>query len=252
MLDGAGKPSVITHEALICLNLDKFGPQWITFLLTSVHTYPIVLGMPWLQRYDPFINWSLMTIHPSSYWPSQPVTSGSTPSLDSQSASPMDPIFSAQPLYPDEDSDSDTTPPPPTECALTTSTIEPHEPIILLRATTTTTTTESTETMDVSPSTATLNSQDDSAGVPEEYHEYLDVFSKKKADQLPPHWPFDHRITLEDGKTPPFGPIYPLSEKELAALREYLEENLPKGFVVPSELPAAAPILFVKKKDGTL
>jgi hypothetical protein len=35
-------------------------------------------------------------------------------------------------------------------------------------------------------------------------------------------------------------------------LQEYGEENLAKGFIVPSESPAASPVLFVKKRDGSL
>ncbi|SPC63847.1 uncharacterized protein UHOD_11348 [Ustilago sp. UG-2017b] len=85
-----------------------------------------------------------------------------------------------------------------------------------------------------------------------EYHQYLDVFNRVEADKLPPHRTYDHQIPLEEGKFPPFGPIYSLSEHELKTLREYLEENLAKGFISPSDSPAASPILFVKKKDGSL
>ena len=88
--------------------------------------------------------------------------------------------------------------------------------------------------------------------VPAEYQEYLDVFAKKSADTLPSHRTFDHRIPLVDGKTPGFGPIYSLSGVEQNALREYLDDNLAKGFITPSESPAGSPILFVKKKDGSL
>ncbi len=35
-------------------------------------------------------------------------------------------------------------------------------------------------------------------------------------------------------------------------MRDYLTENLAKGFVQHSKSPAGAPILFVKKKDGSL
>jgi hypothetical protein len=47
-------------------------------------------------------------------------------------------------------------------------------------------------------------------------------------------------------------PIYSLSEKELEALRKYIEENLAKGYIKPSKLPARYPILFIPKKDGKL
>ena len=88
--------------------------------------------------------------------------------------------------------------------------------------------------------------------LPPDYGEFEDVFSKVEADKLPPHREYDCPIDLIDGKVPPFGPIYPLSEPELQSLRDYLKENLEKGFIVPSKSPAASPILFQKKKDGSL
>ena len=97
----------------------------------------------------------------------------------------------------------------------------------------------------------TINAVDPTS-IPEQYQSYSDVFDKQKADMLPPHRSFDHRIPLLEGKVPPFGPIYSLSQTEQAALKEYLDENLSKEFIVPLESPAASPILFVKKKDGSL
>ena len=43
-----------------------------------------------------------------------------------------------------------------------------------------------------------------------------------------------------------------MSHKELLVLKEYIEENLAKGFIRHSSLPAEAPVLFVKKADGSL
>jgi hypothetical protein len=88
--------------------------------------------------------------------------------------------------------------------------------------------------------------------VPREYHKYLKIFKKVNADKLPPHRPCDHRIPLEDGFQPPFGPLYSLSCPELEELKRWLEENLSKGFIRASSSPATAPILFVKKGDGSL
>jgi hypothetical protein len=34
------------------------------------------------------------------------------------------------------------------------------------------------------------------------------VFSEVKVDELPPHRPYDCAINMEDGKEPPFGPLY--------------------------------------------
>ncbi|KAH0604494.1 uncharacterized protein H6S33_006871, partial [Morchella sextelata] len=89
--------------------------------------------------------------------------------------------------------------------------------------------------------------------VPKEFHHRLPMFKEYDASVLPPHRPsHDIEIILEEGKRPPYGPIYGLSQTELKALRKYLDENLPKGFIRASKSPAGAPILFVKKSDGTL
>ena len=88
--------------------------------------------------------------------------------------------------------------------------------------------------------------------VPEDYHDFADVFSKAKANTPAPHRPYDLKIILEDGKEPPQPPIYPLSTSELKTLREFLDEHLNIGFIQPSRSSHGAPILFVKKKDGLL
>ena len=69
---------------------------------------------------------------------------------------------------------------------------------------------------------------------------------------MPKHQPWDYKIELEPGKETTFRPIYTLLEKELSVLREYLEENLKKGFIRESKLLADYPILFAPKKDSKL
>ncbi|MBW0522555.1 hypothetical protein O181_062270 [Austropuccinia psidii MF-1] len=87
--------------------------------------------------------------------------------------------------------------------------------------------------------------------VPSVYHQYLDVFSKVKAEELPPHYTCDHHIELE-GSLPPVGVIYSLSNQEPDTLRAYISENIEKGFIRPSSSSTGVPVLFVKKKDGGL
>ncbi|MBW0573000.1 hypothetical protein O181_112715 [Austropuccinia psidii MF-1] len=54
--------------------------------------------------------------------------------------------------------------------------------------------------------------------VPSAYHQYLDVFSKVKAEKLLPHHACDHHIELE-GSLPPAGVIYSSSKQESDTLR---------------------------------
>lgn len=88
--------------------------------------------------------------------------------------------------------------------------------------------------------------------IPQELSDYSDVLSPTKSGILPARKATDHAIDLIGGESPPHGPIYPLSQTELAELRKYLDENLRNGRVRPSTSPAGAPILFVPKKDGKL
>src|SRR5258708_1852071 len=105
-------------------------------------------------------------------------------------------------------------------------------------------------TADLTPlqvmATDTLNS------IPAKYHDFSDIFSGEKAGTLAPHRPYDLQINVEEGAKPIHGPIYSLSPLDLAALWEFLEEHTKSGFICPSKSPWGSPILFVKKKDGSL
>jgi Reverse transcriptase (RNA-dependent DNA polymerase)/RNase H-like domain found in reverse transcriptase/Integrase zinc binding domain/Chromo (CHRromatin Organisation MOdifier) domain/gag-polyprotein putative aspartyl protease len=101
----------------------------------------------------------------------------------------------------------------------------------------------------------TLNSDDPDAGlkIPECYKDLSDVFSVKESQSLPPHrGHLDHHIPLDKDAKPVFGPIYNLSELELKVLKKYIEDNLKKQFIRPSTSPFGSPVLFVKKPDGSL
>ncbi|MBW0509099.1 hypothetical protein O181_048814 [Austropuccinia psidii MF-1] len=87
--------------------------------------------------------------------------------------------------------------------------------------------------------------------VPPAYHQYLDVFSKVKAEKHFPHRGCDHHIELES-ILPPVGVIYFLSKNDSETLQAYISENVEKGFIRPSSSSTGEPVLFVKKKDGGL
>ncbi|KAF8629828.1 hypothetical protein AX17_005552 [Amanita inopinata Kibby_2008] len=64
----------------------------------------------------------------------------------------------------------------------------------------------------------TVSDAPDLSGIPAEYHNYANVFSKAKAQTLAPHRPYDLKIELEEGAAPPPTCIYSVSESELQAL----------------------------------
>lgn len=92
--------------------------------------------------------------------------------------------------------------------------------------------------------------------MPGQYREYADVFSKAASDQLPPQQKNNYRITLEDGKTVEsmvgYSPLYKQTAEELEAAQAYIHDNLGKGFIVPSVVPFASPILMAWKPGGGL
>jgi len=89
-------------------------------------------------------------------------------------------------------------------------------------------------------------------GVPPIYKDFIEVFNEKNCNILPPHREYDCEIKLKDNSNLFYGPIYPLTEAERDELKKYIKENLEKGFIRKSTSPAGAPVLFVKKKDGSL
>ena len=88
--------------------------------------------------------------------------------------------------------------------------------------------------------------------LPSEYHDFVDVFDRTKADELPPHRTYDHKIIIEGEGQMPRSKIYPMSGDKLQKVKEYLKENLKKGFISPSTAPYASPVLFVVKPNGSL
>ncbi|XP_024990677.1 uncharacterized protein LOC112524966 [Cynara cardunculus var. scolymus] len=68
---------------------------------------------------------------------------------------------------------------------------------------------------------------------------------------LPPSRQVEFRIDLVPGAAPVAKAPYRLALAEMQELSGLLQELLNKGFIRPSSSPWEAPILFVKKKDGT-
>ncbi|XP_063813473.1 vomeronasal type-2 receptor 26-like, partial [Pseudophryne corroboree] len=81
---------------------------------------------------------------------------------------------------------------------------------------------------------------------------FADVFSKKVAEVLPPHRPYDCAIDLLPNAKLPKSRLYSLSRPETQAMAEYIQENLAKGFIRPSQSPVGSGFFFVGKKDGSL
>ena len=88
----------------------------------------------------------------------------------------------------------------------------------------------------------------------EDFHvlqEFKDVFLDE-VPRIPPKRDIDFTIELVPGVAPMSKTPYRMSTHEMLELKMQLQELLEKKYIRPSVSPWGAPLLFVKKKDGTL
>jgi hypothetical protein len=81
--------------------------------------------------------------------------------------------------------------------------------------------------------------------------EYPNIFPEELPG-LPPNRDIKFAIDLAPGTTPIAKKPYRMAATELAKLNKQLSELEQKGYVRPSSSPWGAPVLFVKKKDGSM
>ncbi|KAK8946924.1 hypothetical protein KSP39_PZI007091 [Platanthera zijinensis] len=81
--------------------------------------------------------------------------------------------------------------------------------------------------------------------------DFLDVFLEELPG-LPPFREVEFTINLVEGATPVAKTPYRIAPKEMAELKSQLQELLDKDFIHPSTSLWGAPVLFVKRKDGSL
>ncbi|GKD62860.1 hypothetical protein Tco_1304968 [Tanacetum coccineum] len=80
--------------------------------------------------------------------------------------------------------------------------------------------------------------------------EFLKVFPEDLPG-LPPVLQVEFQIDLIPGATPVARTPYRLAPSEMQELSNQLQELSDRGFIRPSTSPWGAPVLFVKKKDGS-
>jgi hypothetical protein len=78
------------------------------------------------------------------------------------------------------------------------------------------------------------------------------VFFKSKLDKLLSHQLYNHKIELKGNNTLGYSLLYKMTTAKLETVKEYLIDNLDKGFIKASQALYAAPVLFVKKPDRSL
>ena len=89
--------------------------------------------------------------------------------------------------------------------------------------------------------------------IPTKYLDFADVFLKKSANVFPEQTGVnENAIEFEQGKQPPYGPIYILKPIEFRTLKTYIETNLANGFIQALKSLASALIFFACKPNNSL
>ena len=89
--------------------------------------------------------------------------------------------------------------------------------------------------------------------IPPQYQKFAKVFSEEESQRFPPSRPWDHMIEFKKDTPDAIDcKVYPMSQSEDQGLRDWLTEQLEKGYIHPSKSQYASSFFFIKKKDRKL
>jgi RNase H-like domain found in reverse transcriptase/Reverse transcriptase (RNA-dependent DNA polymerase)/Integrase zinc binding domain/Chromo (CHRromatin Organisation MOdifier) domain/Retroviral aspartyl protease/Integrase core domain len=242
----------------------------LNLVATDLQGYDVILGMPWLQQYNPRVDWRGQTLSFTDRFGGHHVLRRTASSLATVPSAPSGTqtgrqhrlnLVSAKQLDRQHREGKIEF-----ACLIFPEKIAPPEPSASSRSTGHSRMAElhkrfaTGKHVSFSEFSTALNAV--GHGATEEAHlvaarqsvlrQFRDVFPEELPSGLPPSREVDHRIELVPGSTPPSRPTFRLSATELVELKKQLEELTKAGFIRPSKSPFGAPILFVKKKDGTM
>ena len=197
----------------------------IELMILQLNTPRVILGIPWLRKWNPTIDWSCL---------SMTIPSFPNPSIP----------YHARYLGLDADHELASL------LAISSPSVEDDWSLCEYRL--------RTEGANEYINKVTISTQLAQAvkpkdiPIPDFCSSFADVFSEQTHNTLPPHCPFDHTIELKESFVPKIAKVYPLNPAEKEACQAFINEHLKTGRILPSKSPQASPFFFVPKKDGTL
>ena len=198
-------------------------------VVTSLDSFDIIIGKPWLAQHNPNIDWRTNTIHTPFFLKADIQAEDPSPRIQLISPDKMTKLLNkhttsnppqvwlatiTEILSTPQPSPTDTPPPPP-----------PLQP-----------------DTDLSPTSQTT------------YHNLLQRYSQwfsEPSGTAPPCGVYHTIPTQPDAKIPQHR-VHRMSTAELQEVQKQLQWYLEKGWIRPSTSPYGAPVVFARKADGTL
>ena len=215
-----------------CVTMGNDHAEFLDFSILSLPKYDAILGKPWLDRWNPVINWQENSLQ----WRVGKRWITVTGVQDPQRPVIVSSIF---------------------DQGMRVEQISAHRMRKLAKSSTVFVAivrTNEEQEQQTNPGTVTVNDDSTKTDFPVEVQailtEFSDVFPKDLPSGLPPARDIDHRIELVPGAEPPHRAPYRMSPQGLDELKKQLADLTEKGYIQPSVSPFGAPILFVPKKDG--
>ena len=230
-----GQLSLSSKSISATFEVDGFRDQG-TFVITTLPHTDAILGKPWLSKHNPDIDWNKHTITMSNGTTVQADTMAQRDSeLHLLSAEQMNRLLRKK-------NQLDTI----YICCVKATNPDNNE-------VSTTNDKESTDPLQQAhDDIQQLTSDQDAAwtsSLRHILHHFVDII--KPPTSLPPTRQWDHSIELVPDAKPPKQRCYRMSPAETADLKKQLNQMLDNGWIRPSTSPFGAPVLMVKKKDGT-
>src|SRR5258705_8714581 len=235
-VDGTANANGETKEKCL-ITIDCQGKEMTDwFYVTALGDQNFILGLPWLEKYNPVIEWREKTLefHNSLQMAIRALTWSLSLKEDEQAVPEWDDDPVVQYLMsPRGPEFSDHT-------GLEASSLFGNlgDPISIWKVT-------PAQQMEQN-----YHNKEEKTQLPQEYVEWNKVFEKTASEQFPEHRTWDHTIELHEDFIAKKGKIYALSPMEQNSLDDWIKEQLAKGYIQQSKSLQSSPFFFVPKKES--
>ena len=217
-----------------------------SLLVLPLDTFDIILGMPWLRKHNPMIDWSTnnLTLPPT---PLQKLLNDNQ-LVNNKVINKINTSNTAK-VKVNTVSTVSATIPPIEICNISSrqlrKSIKKNEQVFLLFVRAKGKNNHNIEIINHNINTSTPTAEEKLTS--SLLSEFRDVFPDDLPHRLPPKRFIEHKINLMPGSTPTFRNYNRLSPQDLDELKVHLKDLLDHGFIRAAHSPYGAPVLFAKK-----